>query len=57
MNMLFFVFALTALVLGTIGVIVDGWDWVIPLLTISGIAWCFMDCVREEKKMAHRTER
>jgi len=52
--MAFGAFALTALVLGIIGMKVDGWDWIIPILTVAGIIWCYIDADREEKKMAHR---
>jgi len=54
MNMFVFVLALTAIVLGIIGMLVDSWDWIIPILTIAGIIWCFVDCVKEEKETAHR---
>jgi len=52
--MIFGAFALTALILGVIGVVTDSWDWIIPVITVLGIIWCFVDCVKEEKEMAHR---
>jgi len=54
MNMFVFVFGLTALILCGVGMITDGWDWMVPVITILGIIWCFVDCVREEKETAHR---
>lgn len=54
MNIVFGAFALTALVLGVIGMLTDSWDWIIPIITVLGIIWCFVDCVREEKETAHR---
>jgi len=53
-NVFVFAFAMTALVLGLIGIVVDSWDWIIPIITVLGIIWCFVDCVREEKETAHR---
>lgn len=57
MNMFVFVLALTAIVLGIIGMLVDSWDWIIPIVTVLGIVWCYVDAEREEKEMAHRMER
>jgi len=54
MNMFVFVLALTAIVLGIIGMLVDSWDWIVPILTILGIVWLYIDADREEKKTAHR---
>lgn len=54
MNVFVFAFALTALVLAIIGMLVDSWDWIVPILTILSIVWLYIDADREEKKTAHR---
>lgn len=49
-----FALAMTAIMLAIIGMMVDSWDWIIPILTIVGIIWCYIDADREEKETAHR---
>lgn len=48
-----FALAMTAIVLAIIGILVDSWDWIIPIITVLGIVWLYIDADREEKEMAH----